>query len=67
MEFHKDFLTVAENKITIGIRSKPIRGEANKEITKKIARHFGISSSEILVRLGKKSNQKIIEIQNQRI
>jgi len=35
VEFQKDFLKVEGNQITIGIKSKPIRGQANKEIIKK--------------------------------
>ena len=65
VEFHKDFVKVIDNKIKIGIRSKPIKGEANKEIVKKISKHFGISSSLVKIRFGQKSKQKIVEIQDQ--
>lgn len=64
VEFHKDFVEVYENKIIIGIKSKPIKGEANKEIIRKLAKHFGISSSLVKIRAGQKSRQKIVEIQN---
>jgi uncharacterized protein (TIGR00251 family) len=63
VEFNKEFLIVEENQIRIGITSKPIRGEANKEIIKKIAKHFGISTSLIQIKSGHKSKQKIIQIQ----
>jgi hypothetical protein len=64
VEFNKDFLTIKENQITIGIKSKPIKGEANKEIIKKLAKHFGISASLIQIKSGQRSKQKIIQIQN---
>ncbi len=64
VEFNKEFLIVKENQITIGIKSKPIKGEANKEIIKKIAKHFGISTSLIQIKSGHKSKQKIIQIQD---
>ncbi len=35
VEFQKDFLKVEGNQIAIGIKSKPIRDQANKEIIKK--------------------------------
>ena len=42
--------------------SKPIKGEANKEIIKKIAKHFKISSTLVQIKSGHKSSEKIIEI-----
>ena len=64
VEFNKEFLSIKENQITIGIKSKPIKGEANKEIIKKLAKHFGISTSLVQIKYGHKSKQKIIQIQH---
>lgn len=64
VEFNKEFLNIKENQITIGIKSKPIKGEANREIIKKLAKHFRISSSLVQIKSGHKSNQKIIQIQH---
>ena len=62
VKFHKDFLEISENHITIGIKSKPVRGEANKEIIKKLSKHFQIPTSSIQIKSGNKSQQKILEI-----
>ena len=64
VEFNKEFLVIKENQITIGIKSKPIKGEANKEIIKKLAKHFKISSSMIQIKSGYKSREKVIQIQH---
>ena len=64
VEFNKEFLNIKENQITIGIKSKPIKGEANKEIIKKLAKHFGISTSLVQIKDGHKSKEKIIQIQH---
>lgn len=64
VEFNKDFLTIKDNQITVGIKSKPIKGEANKEIIKKLSKHFKVSSSKIQIKSGRKSSEKIIQIQN---
>ena len=64
VEFNKEFLNIKENQITIGIKSKPIKGEANKEIIKKLAKHFGLSISLVQIKSGHKSKQKIIQIQH---
>lgn len=62
VDFSKEFLEINENQINVGIKSKPIKGQANKEIIKKLAKHFGISSSQIQIKAGHKSQEKIIEI-----
>ena len=64
VEFNKEFLNIKENQITIGVKSKPIKGEANKEIIKKLAKHFGVSTSLVQIKSGHKSKQKIIQIQH---
>ncbi len=61
VEFNKEFLNIKENQITIGIKSK---GEANKEIIKKLAKHFVVSTSLVQIKSGHKSKQKIIQIQH---
>lgn len=62
VEFNKEFLSVEENQIMIGIKTKPIKGEANKEIIKRLAKHFKVSTSRIQIKAGHKSKQKIIQI-----
>ena len=63
VEFHDDFIKVEKDKITIGVKSKPLRGEANKEIIKKLGKHFGVSTSSVTIKSGHKSRHKIVEIQ----
>jgi uncharacterized protein (TIGR00251 family) len=62
VEFQKDFVKVEGNQVTIGVKSKPIKGDANKEIIKKLAKHFGVSSSSVTIRSGQKTKKKIVEI-----
>jgi hypothetical protein len=62
VEFSKEFLEIKENQINIGIKSKPHKGEANKEIIKKVAKHFGISTVLVQIKSGHKSREKIIEV-----
>ena len=62
VEFKNDFFSVSENRIKIGIKTRPIKGKANEEIIKKIAKHFGVSSTNVQIRKGHRSQQKIIEI-----
>ena len=58
VEFQKDFLKVEGNHVTIGIKSKPIKGHANKEIIKKLAKHFEVSSSSVTIKKVKKQKKR---------
>ena len=62
VSLHKDFIEIKNGHIEIGIMSKPVKGEANLEIIKKIAKHLGISKSNVRIIAGEKSRDKIIEI-----
>ncbi len=64
VEFNQDHITVNGDMISIGVKSKPVKGKANIEIVKKIADHFGVSPSKVIIRSGKKSRQKIVEVLN---
>ena len=64
VKFHRDFLEISETQITIGIKTKPVKGEANKEIIKKLSKHFQIPISCIKIKSGHKSKQKILDIQH---
>ena len=62
VHFHKDFVRVEGNKITIGLTSKPEKGKANVELVKKLAKYFKVSSSQIRIITGHKSRKKLIEV-----
>ncbi|HIE46529.1 MAG: DUF167 domain-containing protein [Nitrosopumilus sp.] len=62
VEFSKEFLEIEKNQINVGIKSNPIKGEANKEIIKKLAKHFGVSTTLVQIKSGHKSRKKIIEV-----
>ena len=62
VQFSKDFLKIEKDQVSMGIKSKPIKGEANKEIIKKIAKYLAISTTAIEIKSGHKSKEKIMEI-----
>ncbi|MEM2914449.1 MAG: DUF167 domain-containing protein [Candidatus Bathyarchaeia archaeon] len=62
VEFHGDFVRVEGNKITIGLTSKPEKGKANLELIKKLAKYFGVPSSNVKIMKGLKSRKKVVEI-----
>ena len=62
VKFHKDFIEVNENRILIGLTSKPEKGEANRELIRKLAKHFKVSTSQIKIVSGLKSKSKVVEI-----
>jgi uncharacterized protein (TIGR00251 family) len=64
VKFNKDFIDVDEagHKITIGVRAKPIKGKANEEMIKKLAKYFSVPSSKIRIVAGLRSKNKMVEI-----
>jgi len=62
INFSKETLEVNDDKINIGIKLKPIKGQANKEIIKKLAKYFKTSTKNIQIKSGHKAQEKIIEI-----
>jgi len=60
--FHKDFVEVNNDEITIGITAKPEKGEANKEIIKKLSKYFDVSKSKVRIIAGEKSRKKLVEV-----
>jgi len=62
VQFSKEDLEIKEGQMHIGIKSNPVKGQANKEIIKKIAKHFGVSSTLIQIKSGHRSREKVVEI-----
>jgi uncharacterized protein len=60
--FHKDFIEVNNDEISVGIKSKPEKGEANRELIKKLSKHFNVSQSQVKITSGEKSRKKLIQI-----
>jgi uncharacterized protein (TIGR00251 family) len=64
VEFHKDYVRLEGDKIFVGLKSRPERGEANVELIKKLAKYFGVRSSQVKIASGWKSRTKIVEIES---
>lgn len=60
--FHKDFIEVNNDEISVGIKSKPEKGKANRELIKKLSKHFNVSQSQVKITSGEKSRKKLIQI-----
>ena len=60
--FHKDFIEVNNDEISVGIKSKPQKGEANKELIKKLSKYFDVPQSQVRITSGEKSRKKLIQI-----
>ena len=62
VDFHKDHLQVEEDTIHIGLMANPVKGKANKELIKKLAKHFKVPSCNIKILAGYTSRTKLIEV-----
>jgi hypothetical protein len=62
VRFHRDFIEVYEHRIVVGLTSKPEQGRANRELIRKLAKHFNVSTSQVSIISGLRSRDKIVEI-----
>jgi uncharacterized protein YggU (UPF0235/DUF167 family) len=62
VRFHEEFIKVEGDHIMIGLAIKPVKGKANAELIKKLAKHFDVSTANIKIVAGHKSKDKIVEI-----
>ncbi|MGC1425873.1 MAG: DUF167 domain-containing protein [Nitrosotalea sp.] len=62
VSFHKNYVEIKGDQIEIGIMTKPVKGEANIEVIKKIAKHLGVPKSNVRIMAGEKSRDKIVEV-----
>ena len=60
--FHKDFLEINNDEISIGITAEPQKGKANKELIEKISKHFDVPKSNVRILSGEKSRKKLVEV-----
>ena len=62
VSFHKNHIEIMGDHIEIGIMASPVKGAANVEIIKKIAKHLGIPKYNVKIVAGEKSRDKIVEV-----
>lgn len=49
-------------ELVVFLREKPIDGEANLALVKLLAKHFGVSKSQVVIRTGTRGRKKLIEL-----
>ena len=57
-------IQVNGQNISICLRSKPVRGKANKELVETLADYFGLPDDRVHIISGLKSTKKLVEIVN---
>lgn len=62
VRFHEELIKVEGDHIMVGLASKPIKGKANAELIKKLAKYFDVPTANIKIVAGHKSKNKIVEI-----
>ncbi|MDZ8028411.1 MAG: DUF167 domain-containing protein [Nostoc sp. SerVER01] len=55
-------LEQADNSLIVYLKSPPVDGKANEELIELLAEKFGVAKSDITIKSGLSSRQKLIEI-----
>lgn len=53
---------VEDGSLIIALKSPPIAGKANQELIKILAKKYQVSQSQIIIKSGLSSRQKLVEI-----
>jgi uncharacterized protein (TIGR00251 family) len=53
---------LADGSLKVRLTASPVDGEANKALCKLLAQHFGTNTSNITIKRGHTSKNKIVEI-----
>ena len=54
----------ADGSLIVRLKSPPIDGKANQELIELLAKQFKVSKSEIIIKSGLSSKNKLVEIDN---
>ncbi len=54
-----------DGSLIVRLKSAPVDGKANDELIKLLAEYFNVPQSRILIKSGKISNKKLIEIREE--
>ena len=52
----------SDDGLVVYLREKAHDGEANTALVKVLAKHFDVSKSQVVIKRGQKSHQKVVEI-----
>jgi hypothetical protein len=53
---------LAEHKLKVWLKSAPERGMANNELIDVLAKHFGVTRAQVVIKAGHNSPGKIVDI-----
>ena len=54
--------SLADGGYTVSVKERAVEGKANEAVCRAVARHFGVSAGRVIIKSGKMSKNKIIEI-----
>ena len=58
----QNILEEPDGSLKISLKSPPVEGKANQELIKLLAKKFGVSKSEIIIKAGLSSRNKLVEL-----
>jgi len=59
VRFGREYLSVQGSHISIGLKARPVKGRANRELVKKLANYFKVSATQIRIVSGYTSKRKV--------
>ena len=63
VRFGREYLSVQGSHISVGLKARPVKGRANRELVKKLANYFKVSATQIRIVSGYTSKRKVIVVE----
>ena len=57
-----NILGLGDGALKIRLTVSPVDGKANKELIKVLANHFGVKKSDVIIKSGLKSRDKVVVV-----
>lgn len=51
-----------DDGLVVYLRERPVDGAANQALVKTLAKHFGVSKSQVVIKVGASGRHKIVEV-----
>jgi uncharacterized protein (TIGR00251 family) len=63
VRFGREYLSVQGSHITVGLKARPVKGRANRELITRLANYFKVSATQIRIVSGYTSRRKVVVVE----
>jgi uncharacterized protein (TIGR00251 family) len=62
VRFGREYLSVQDRHLVVGLKARPVKGRANRELVTTLANYFKVSATQIKIVSGYTSKRKVVVV-----